>query len=31
MGLAACVAIHIAAALKHVFIDRDGVMKRMLP
>jgi cytochrome b561 len=31
MGLAACVAVHIAAALKHVFIDRDGVMKRMLP
>lgn len=31
MTLAACVAIHIAAALKHQFIDRDGVLKRMLP
>lgn len=31
MGLAACVAVHVAAALKHVFIDRDGVIKRMLP
>lgn len=31
MGLAACVALHVAAALKHQFIDRDGVLKRMLP
>ena len=31
MSLAACVALHIAAALKHQFIDRDGVLKRMLP
>lgn len=31
MTLAACVAIHVAAALKHQFIDRDGVLKRMLP
>ena len=31
MGLAACVAVHLAAALKHQFIDRDGVLKRMLP
>lgn len=31
MGLAGAVGLHIAAALKHVFIDRDGVIKRMLP
>lgn len=31
MGLAGCVALHIAAALKHQFVDRDGVIKRMLP
>ena len=31
MGLAGAVGLHIAAALKHAFIDRDGVMKRMLP
>jgi cytochrome b561 len=31
MGLAAAVGLHIAAALKHMVIDRDGVMKRMLP
>ena len=31
MTLAAAVGIHIAAALKHQFIDRDGVLKRMLP
>jgi cytochrome b561 len=31
MGLAGAVALHVAAALKHVFIDRDGVMQRMLP
>ena len=31
MGLLAVVAMHIAAALKHQFVDRDGVLKRMLP
>jgi cytochrome b561 len=31
MGLAAAVGIHIAAALKHVVVDRDRVMQRMLP
>jgi cytochrome b561 len=31
MGLAAAVALHVVAALKHQFIDRDGVLKRMLP
>jgi cytochrome b561 len=31
MGLAAAVGLHIAAALKHLVIDRDGVIKRMLP
>jgi cytochrome b561 len=31
MGLAASVALHVAAALKHHFIDRDGILKRMLP
>ena len=30
-GLAALVALHVAAALKHVLIDRDGIMRRMLP
>ncbi|HUL56241.1 MAG TPA: cytochrome b [Usitatibacter sp.] len=29
--LAAVVAIHAAAALKHHFVDRDDVMRRMLP
>jgi len=29
--LAALVLAHIAAALKHYFIDRDGVAERMLP
>jgi cytochrome b561 len=29
--LAAVVSIHIAAALKHHFVDRDGVLARMLP
>jgi cytochrome b561 len=27
--LAALVAMHIAAAIKHHFIDRDGLLKRM--
>ncbi|MDB5756384.1 MAG: cytochrome b [Massilia sp.] len=31
MGLATAVGVHIAAALKHAVIDRDGVVKRMLP
>ena len=31
MGLAGAVGLHTAAALKHAFIDRDGVMQRMLP
>ena len=31
MSLLAAVAVHVAAALKHQFIDRDGVLKRMLP
>jgi cytochrome b561 len=31
MTLAASVALHIAAALKHQLIDRDGVLKRMMP
>lgn len=30
-GLAILVAIHIAAALKHQFIDHDGLIGRMLP
>ncbi|GGY11381.1 cytochrome b [Massilia dura] len=31
MALAASVAMHVAAALKHHFVDRDDVLKRMLP
>jgi cytochrome b561 len=31
MLLAAVVIGHIAAALKHHFIDKDGLLKRMLP
>lgn len=30
-ALAILVVIHIAAALKHQFIDRDGLIGRMLP
>ena len=30
-GLASLVVLHIAAACKHHFIDRDSVLKRMLP
>lgn len=30
-SLLALVALHVAAALKHFFIDRDGVLQRMLP
>jgi cytochrome b561 len=31
MTLLACVCLHVLAALKHHFIDRDEIMKRMLP
>ncbi|HEX7635597.1 MAG TPA: cytochrome b [Noviherbaspirillum sp.] len=31
MVLLACVIMHVLAALKHRFIDRDGMLKRMLP
>ncbi len=31
MGLAALVAVHVAAALKHAIINRDRVLQRMLP
>lgn len=31
MALLGAVVLHVAAALKHQFIDRDGVLKRMLP
>lgn len=31
MTLLACASLHVLAALKHHFIDRDGVLKRMLP
>ena len=30
-GLAALVVLHIAAAFKHQFIDRDGLLARMIP
>lgn len=30
-ALAALVVVHVAAALKHQFIDRDGLVARMLP
>ncbi|MBV8500867.1 MAG: cytochrome b [Paucibacter sp.] len=30
-GLAALVVAHVSAALKHQFIDRDGLIQRMLP
>ncbi|MBE0547178.1 MAG: cytochrome b [Rubrivivax sp.] len=30
-ALAAVVALHVAAALKHHFIDRDGLLLRMMP
>ena len=29
--LLAVIALHFAAALKHYFINRDGVLQRMLP
>jgi cytochrome b561 len=31
MLLAALVALHVLAALKHLLLDRDGIMERMLP
>ena len=31
MLLAALVGVHVAAAFKHLLVDRDGVMGRMLP
>jgi len=31
MTLLACFGLHVLAALKHQFIDRDGAMKRMIP
>ncbi len=30
-SLLALIALHAAAALKHFFLDRDGVLQRMLP
>jgi cytochrome b561 len=30
-AMAALVLLHVAAALKHQFIDRDGLLQRMLP
>ena len=30
-SFAALVLVHVAAALKHALIDRDGIMSRMLP
>ena len=30
-GLAAVIVLHVAAALKHQFIDRDGLLLRMMP
>jgi cytochrome b561 len=30
-GLLALVIVHVAAALKHHFVDRDGLLARMLP
>lgn len=29
--LIALIALHVAGALKHQLIDRDGLMSRMLP
>ena len=31
MTMATAVAVHVAAALKHHFVDRDSVLRRMLP
>jgi cytochrome b561 len=29
--LAVFVVVHVAAAMKHAFLDRDGLLHRMLP
>ena len=31
MFMAGIVGLHVAAALKHLLVDRDGIMQRMLP
>ena len=31
LSLAALVLVHVAAALKHHLVDRDGLLKRMRP
>jgi cytochrome b561 len=31
LAFAVLIAIHVAAALKHLLVDRDGVFQRMLP
>ena len=31
MGMAALVALHVAAVFKHMVIDRDGLVRRMMP
>lgn len=31
IGLLACVAMHVGAVIKHAAIDRDGLVRRMLP
>jgi len=31
MGLLVLVIVHVAAALKHHFVDRDATLRRMLP
>lgn len=31
MLMLGCVGLHVAAALKHLIIDKDGIFKRMLP
>jgi cytochrome b561 len=30
-GMYALVALHVLAALKHQFVDRDNVLHRMIP
>lgn len=31
LGGSALIALHVAAALKHQFVNRDGVLGRMVP
>lgn len=31
MGMAGIVIVHVLAAIKHQFVDRDGILQRMLP